>query len=353
MSRVKAPFVGADLGGNVLRTLAVARARGARGVDVELAGFGPSTADPTLSVVPLEWGAGPRQAFLDRFLSRRAAAAAAALIGQREADVVVADCMTLALLRGAIDSGVPTIVLFHTFGAYWVGPFRRLPMGLVTRRRGDPVELWARATRRLLLTDRSLDPGEGDPAFIDAEWTGTTERGRDPVPREPGTRPRVLVSFSSGALPGQAAAYRRVIAALRGLSLDVVVTTGGAVTGLRPMPGVEIHDWADHAALMPGIDLVVGHGGHSTTMKALAHGIPLLILPMNPTADQRLVGETVAAAGLGSWLPRTASVARIRVTAAGLLADEGVRSRAAETGLRLRAASPGAEVAASAILSAV
>jgi len=31
---------------------------------------------------------------------------------------------------------------------------------------------------------------------------------------------------------------------------------------------------------MPEVSLVVGHGGHGTTMQALAHDLPVLLMPM-------------------------------------------------------------------------
>ena len=56
--------------------------------------------------------------------------------------------------------------------------------------------------------------------------------------------------------------------------------------------------------------LVIGHGGHSTMLLALAQGVPLLILPMHRLIDQQLIGEAVA--GAGRVLPKTASADEIR-----------------------------------------
>jgi DNA-binding transcriptional LysR family regulator len=44
---------------------------------------------------------------------------------------------------------------------------------------------------------------------------------------------------------------------------------------------------------MPEVSMVVGHGGHSTTMLALAHDLPLVLMPMFALADQPMVGIAV------------------------------------------------------------
>ncbi len=275
------------------------------------------------------------------------------LVADRRPDVVVADCMTPAPLRGALETGTPTVALFHTFGAYWVDTFDGGATGRILGMRGlRPMGLWAQCADRLLLTDAELDPAGGD-ARLSGTWTGTTEVGAGPLPR--GTRPRILVALSSSSWPGMLPVYRRIVEALAGLPVDAVVTTGGVDLGgeLAAAPNVEVRGWAPHAELLPTVDLVVGHGGHSTTMKALAHGVPLLVLPVNPTADQRLIGPTLQSAGVGQWLPKNARPTAVRDAVAALLDDTALRARAGATGRRLRGLPSGAEVAAERILAAV
>lgn len=204
---------------------------------------------------------------------------------------------------------------------------------------------------RLLLTDRALDPARDAPEFADYEWTGTTEVGVESPDRAP-QPPRVVVSFSTTALPGMRRAYRHVIEALRTLPVEGVVTTGGIrLAGLRSVPpNVQIHGFVPHAQVLPGAALLVTHGGHSTTMKALAHGIPMLVLPLNPTADQLLIGDVLEREGLGRRRSARSSAERLRQEIAALLDDELVSERARRTGSRLRAERPGADVAATRIL---
>lgn len=85
-------------------------------------------------------------------------------------------------------------------------------------------------------------------------------------------------------------------------------------------------------------------------MKALAHGVPLLVLPVDPVSDQRLIGRVIADHGLGRRLPKNARPQTIRATVRQILDDDHLRARAAATGRRLRARRPGAEVAADLII---
>ncbi|MBX3094688.1 MAG: hypothetical protein KF680_09185 [Cryobacterium sp.] len=149
----------------------------------------------------------------------------------------------------------------------------------------------------------------------------------------------MLVSLSSAWAPGQADVYRRVVEALTALPVRAIVTTGGAQLegDLRSTANVEVRERVPHAELLPHVDLVIGHGGHSTTLKTLAHGVPLLILPINPMSDQSLTGRTIERHGLGRTLPRTASVAALRAAVTAVLEDGATRDAASATGERLRA----------------
>ncbi|QEO09926.1 glycosyltransferase [Protaetiibacter larvae] len=355
-------MIGGDVGGNVPPALAIADELARRGHRVTLAGVRARPGDPQpTGVVEV-----PLQSFDDvditratgtvgqlRALSRLGMSAAVtrevrALIAEGRPDAVILDGIMLRALKHALRSGVPTVVLFHSLGAFWADGATRGPVDVLMRPFGmRPATLWGAAAARILPTDRQLDPAGSRsdvPAF---DWVGTTEPGAPPASRTPGAPPLVLVSLSSAWQSGQLEVYRRIVAALGGLPVRAIVTTGGVdLEGeLAPLPNVEVRGRVPHAELLPHVDLVVGHGGHSTTLKTLAHGIPLLVLPMNPASDQRLIGGVVETAGLGRVLPRTAPVERIRDTVRELLADDAVRAAAARTGERLRA-QRGAAVAA-------
>ena len=257
-------------------------------------------------------------------------------------DVALVDCLMPSSLRGAHAGGARTAALFHTFLAFWIRGYERGPAGLVSRLRGtDPLRAWARADARLVASDFALDPASSLTSRLPAasEWIGSVETG---VPAAPDTerRPLVLVSLSTTWFPGQTETYQRIIDALGLLPVRGLVTLGGLHPDheLRVPANVELRDAVPHAEVLPHAAAVVGHGGHSTTMRALAHGVPVLVMPMHPLLDQPTVGAAVERAGAGLVLPRTAAPARIASAVTTLLADADVRAAAAALGERFRSA---------------
>lgn len=355
-------FIGGDAGGNVPPALAVARELARRGHRVELAGI--QARDPREQ--PVGTVSLPLPAVADLDLTRASGGVAAlstlgrlcvgravasdvrTVVSERRPDVIVVDCAMFSAQQAALRSGVPTVALFHSFGAFWIEWVLRGPGDLVLRMLGlRASRLWRSAALRILPTDRQLDPVRRMPADMTFDWVGTTEVGVAPAPRIPGERPLVLVSLSSAWARGQADAYRRIIVALGELPVRAIVTTGGTEVegGLQSRPNVDVQARIPHSELLPLVDLVIGHGGHSTTLKTLAHGVPLLVIPMNPMSDQAMIGRAVTSAGLGRTLPRTAPSTAIRDAVRGILADPAYRAAAARAGERLRA-QQGASVAA-------
>lgn len=346
-------IIGADAGGNVAPAVAIADEAARRGHTVTLAGHGHRAARTVTSgveLLPLESLAdhdmtrsigrlGQMRALGRLGTDKSLAREVGALIAERRPAAIVVDCIMLSSLKAALASTVPTTALFHTVGAFMLNAVRP-PLSVVSVMLGLPsARLWAAARARILPTDRELDPAGEGASSIDFDWTGTTERGTPPAPRAPGEPPLVLVSLSSAWAPGQADAYRRIVTALSALPVRAIVTTGGAeLEGeLQSTANVEVREHVPHAELLPHADLVIGHGGHSTTLKALAHGVPLLILPINPLSDQTLMGRAIARHGLGRALRRTASVAELRAAVATILDDPSIREAAVATGERLRA----------------
>ena len=76
-----------------------------------------------------------------------------------------------------------------------------------------------------------------------------------------------------------------------------------------------------HEELLPTVDLVIGHGGHGTTMRALSHGVPVLVVPMSSLADHHLVADAVVAAGAGAQVAKAAETDELQRVIAGALAD--------------------------------
>ena len=236
--------------------------------------------------------------------------------------VAVVDCMQLAGLKAAQDAEVPTAALVHSFHAYFDGGWRRGPIGIIARLRGlSARKLWRRCRTVLVCTDRALDPaGSRDwpDSFV---WTGPIQA--EPAPSAPVEPPRVLVSLSTIAFPGQLETLQNVLDGLAAAPIEMVVTTGPAVdpASLRVPENAEVHAYLPHDDVMPSCSAVIGHGGHATTVLALAHGLPIVILPMHPMLDQAMVGKAVEKAGAGVSIKRTSSPEEIRAALATVLSE--------------------------------
>jgi MGT family glycosyltransferase len=162
----------------------------------------------------------------------------------------------------------------------------------------------------------------------------------------------VLVSLSTFRFPKMAQCLQTILDACAGLDARIVVTTGPVVdpAELRVPANAEVHRFVPHAELMPGASLVIGHGGHGTTMQALAHDVPLVLMPMHPMLDQPMVARSVEAAGAGRVVPKKAAAADLTPVIAALLADGPHRAAAARLGAEIRSM-PGARNAADRIES--
>ena len=212
-------------------------------------------------------------------------------------DLALVDSMILAGLRAAEEAGVPTAVLMHTLHRYHTHEWGSGPIGVVAAARGmRPSRLWNAADRVLVATDSALDPATEGRLPANVRYTGVVQAPVQPgIPKD---KCLVLVSLSTIFFEGQEATLQAILDALEQLPITGIVTTG-AVTpeALRVPANVELHRYISHDQIMPSVSLVVGHGGHSTTVRALAHGIPLLILPMHNFLDQAMVGKAVATRG--------------------------------------------------------
>lgn len=256
-------------------------------------------------------------------------------------DAAIVDSLMASSIRGAQADGVPAAALFHAYLEYWERTYRRGPVGVVAGLGGTgPLAEWSRAAARIVICDVALDPASArrTPLAREAEWVGALETGRAAAP-DASAPPLVVVSLSTTWFPGQTEVYERVAAALGSLPVRGIITLGGLRPDrdLRLPSNVRMIDRADHGELFPQASLVIGHGGHSTTFRALAHGVPVLVLPMHPMLDQPMVGRSVERAGAGRSLPKSSSPARLAAAVTALLSDEHARSAAARLGERLRA----------------
>jgi len=269
-------------------------------------------------------------------------------------DVVVVDCLLLGAIDAAAKAGLPQVVLVHSFFAYFDGPFRHGPMGAALTLKGlPPRRVMGRAERVLVCADPLLDPAgswdrvswESDPDRV--VWSGAVVDDVVLASESPGTAgspgvgpPRVLASLSTTAFPGQQEVLQKILDAASRLPVELIVTTGPAVdpASLSVPKNATVHRFVNHNEVMPGCSAVICHGGHSTSMRTLAHGLPVMVLPMNPMMDQHMVGKAISNAGAGVVLNRKSSPEQIGAALTALLASESQRKAAAYVGTRLRRA---------------
>ncbi|HEX7182350.1 MAG TPA: glycosyltransferase [Thermoanaerobaculia bacterium] len=287
-------------------------------------------------------------------------------------DVVVVDALMPGALVAAEAAGLPRVVLFH-MPEYLPGPGRpaagpgflpredvlgrlrdRLFVGLFyaalkgslraynDARRAcglpplatpeDLVGEYHRADLRLIQTSEAFDfpitPAPPNvryvgPVLDEPDWAGTWE---DPWgERDP--RPLVVASFST-TFQNQRDALRRVAAALGTLDVRGLITLGPVMAGERlELPGnVVAVASAPHGAVFPRASAVVTHAGHGTVMRALAHGLPLLCLPMGRDQDDN--AARVVARGAGLRRKPSASPSAIAAAVRHLLDDPRYRTSA-------------------------
>ncbi|MEO6472604.1 MAG: glycosyltransferase [Aeromicrobium sp.] len=264
-------------------------------------------------------------------------------VKNRPADVVVIDCLLIGVLHAAKEAGLLYVTLEHLFDGFlrtaWVGG-----MGMAEPIRVlDPSSCWDSAAMTLVASLAELDPGSAVPHAENVRYTGPVVTGSIKSTDESA----VLVSLSTYNFPGQTPAMQNILDALASLDTHVVVTTGPVIDAgeLRLPANAEVHRFVPHAELMPRVALVIGHGGHATTMQALAHDLPLGIMPMHPLLDQLMVGQAIERVGAGRLLSKDASPEELRPLFAELIADGSHRVVAARLGASIRE-SHGAETGA-------
>jgi MGT family glycosyltransferase len=192
------------------------------------------------------------------------------------------------------------------------------------------------AELQLLATSRAFDfPADTLPPRVryvgpqlgDPPWA---EPWRSPWPAAE-ARPLVLVGFST-TFQNHTGVVQRVVDALAPLPVRVLVTLGGPVElgEIVPAGNCIVVESAPHAAVMRDAALVVTHGGHGTVIRALAHRLPMLIVPHGRDQNDNAVRVTARGAGL-SLMP-DATTGAIRSACARLLDDPAFRGAARRLG---------------------
>lgn len=164
------------------------------------------------------------------------------------------------------------------------------PLNAARRELGLPVlrdafEQLLRLERSLILTSREFDfvpeglpanaryvgPQLDDPTGLEA-WSDAMLTGSgDPL---------VIVSFGT-TYQQQEAPFGRAIEAIGTLPVRGLALYGAIDPPSIAVPAnVIVARSAPHAAVLPLVSAVVCHGGLGAVMKTLAHGVPLVVVPL-------------------------------------------------------------------------
>ena len=312
--------------------------------------------------------------------TRWSAAWATGMAGEvaREApDVVVADFFLFGALAAGEGAGLPTAALVHNASLFWPIPGRPPPgsgfgpphnwlerlrnavwvaawrhvavrdgldsvndarrrVGLTALR--SPYQQYESATRLLILGTEAFDFPSG-PLPANARYVGTPFDDVTPpdwVSPWPPDDPAPLVLVSLSTLPqGQAPVMHQILAALDGMAVRALVTLGPSLNPLdftAPL-NARLESFANHTAVLPHVAAVVTQSGLSTVTKALAHGVPLICIPV--IDEQRENAARIEALGAGIRLAPSASSDQIRTAISRVLNEPHFRQAALRIAITL------------------
>ena len=141
---------------------------------------------------------------------------------------------------------------------------------------------------------------------------------------------RPVVSVTLGTVWNDAAVFRVLLEGLAPLDVDVVATVGRDVdpSSLAPHPpNARVLRYVSQSLLLPRVDAVVSHGGSGSMLASLAHGLPMLLVPLG--ADQFDNAACCVDAGLARrLLPHELEPSAVHDAVAAILEDAQMRERA-------------------------
>ena len=358
--RVLFTFTGG--GGHLLPLLPFARAARARGhvvavsgqeamaASVERAGFafrpsgGATLAAPASrgALLPVD-RAHEERVLRDAFAGRLAAERAGRLlevVREWRPDLMVRDEVDLGAAVAAERCGLPHApVVVLAAGGFLRPDVVGAPLDALRAAHGLPADP---ALRRL---DGSLVLVPVPPSFRDPRHPAPSSAVHvrpavleDEVEPSPAVRwldgrarrPTAYVTLGTVFPQESGDLLRRVVTALADLDVDVVVTTGPALSPdeLGPQPAsVRVERVVPQAALLPRCDVVVCHAGSGSVVGALALGVPLVLLPLG--ADQPLNADRCAALRVGRVLDAvTADPDEVQEAVLDVLRTPGYRAAA-------------------------
>jgi UDP:flavonoid glycosyltransferase YjiC (YdhE family) len=210
-------------------------------------------------------------------------------------DVLVCDETDFGAMVAAERLAVPrATVLCIATGRFIPAALVAAPLNDLRRAHGlapDPELQMVRRNVILSPFPPSLrDPEDAAPGTVQRFRPAVAEPGARPPAAPLRVRPRApLVYFTLGTVFNVESGdlFERVLAGLRELPVEVVVTVGRDLDprALGPQPPhVRVGRFIPQRSLLPHCSLVICHAGSGSVLGALAHAVPMVLLPLG--ADQ-------------------------------------------------------------------
>ena len=209
------------------------------------------------------------------------------------------------------------------------------PLDAVRAQFGLPADPTLAALRRYLVI-APQPPSFRDPAFplpagaLAVRPAGVGQPDDSPVPAWARTRPGApTVYFTLGTVFNLESGdlFGRVLAGLRELPVNLLVTVGREVdpAELGPQPEhVHIERYLPQETVLPHCAAVVSQAGSGAVIGALAHGLPMVLIPMG--ADQPQNAARAADLGVATVLdPLALTPALVADAVTTILADPSYR----------------------------
>ena len=241
-------------------------------------------------------------------------------------DLVVHDVTDFAGPPAATHAGVPAVA--HTLGPMFPIAFHELAAEVLPHGRSAllldtcPPSLQTSEVADIAAVTRPLQPVPFD-AVAGETLPGWVHE----------LRPQPTVYVTLGTLDNEApGVIEAAVEGLRDEPLNVVVTVGPnrdpGELGAQPA-NVHVERYVPQSLLLPHCDAVVAHGGSGTTLAALAHGLPMLVLPQG--ANQFWNADRCAELGVAiRLLPPEVDAGAVRDAVRTLLTVPTFRERAGE-----------------------
>jgi UDP:flavonoid glycosyltransferase YjiC (YdhE family) len=270
------------------------------------------------------------------------------IVAAEAPDLILIDAMFPAALAHAGEFGRPSAVFVHTFVFRQLDMWRRV-IGMFDGMRQQagfaglpPLDALWQPRERIISTSLAAFDAAPLPGWEMVGHVGPVlEDEKFAVPRAlpwPGVDPTplVMVSFSTMFEQRNVEKMQRTLDALADFQVHVVATTAGIVapSELAVPDNAVALDYAAHDPIMQRAALVITHGGHGTAMRALRHGLPMILIP-GLAGDQPYVAAAMQEFGAGLALPGDANVAAIREAAQRILSTPSFRQNAAARGKAL------------------